>query len=49
MKYYNYNFYPCLSDALSACEEHQSWNVISIYPTGRNSEVTLVYFNERKD
>ena len=49
MKYYNYNFYPYLSDALRACEDHQSWNVVSIYPTGRDSEVKLVYFYEGKN
>lgn len=46
MKKYNYNFFPCLTDALSACENNQSWNVISIYPTGRDHEVILVYYKE---
>lgn len=31
-------------DALDACDSHQEWNVVSIYPTGWRQEVCVVYF-----
>lgn len=44
MKKYSHKTYDTLMDAELSCEDNQQWNVVSIYPTGKNHEVRVVYY-----
>lgn len=44
MKEFHKMDYDSIYDALDACDIHQEWNVVNIYPTGYRQQVCIVYF-----